>query len=139
MSKIVYIAHPIGGDVEGNIQKIKEIVRGINLREPDVVPFAPYLSDVLALDDDIPEHRTRGFANNKRIFDSGIIDELWVYGASEGVEEEINWAIKQSIPIDAKLPHKDTEGLSGLILDARLKIWVVQAIIRAVSKLSKNK
>jgi len=53
--RICYIAHPISGDVKGNIKKVIKIVREINLAHPDVVPFVPYLSDLYALDDNNPD------------------------------------------------------------------------------------
>lgn len=51
--KIVYIAHPIGVDVENNIKKVIAICRTVNLETSDIVPFVPYLSDLYALDDNI--------------------------------------------------------------------------------------
>ena len=98
---IAYIAHPIAGDVMGNIEKIMEIVREINLTEPDVVPFAPYVIDVLALDDDKPEERAIGIDNCIRILMSGIVNELWIYGdrISGGMLAEIEMAFDLSIPV----------------------------------------
>ncbi len=89
--KIVYIAHPIAGDVENNITKILEIIERINVMEPDVVPFAPYLGDVMALNDNDPEMRKRGLKNDHELIDRGFIDECWVYGdrISEGMRDEI--------------------------------------------------
>lgn len=58
--KIAYIAHPVGGDVENNLTLIREIVLKINLEEEDVVPFVPYYSDVVSMDDSNPEQRARG-------------------------------------------------------------------------------
>lgn len=80
--KIAYIAHPVAGDVEGNIQKILEIVREINLNEPDIVPFVPYLSDIQAMKDEVPSERMRGLANNQVYFSRRIIDELRLYGSN---------------------------------------------------------
>ena len=99
--KIVYIAHPIAGDVKGNIEKILGIVRKINLEEPDILPFAHYIVDCQALDDTIPEHRFRGIKNDKEFFERKSFDELWLYGdkISNGMLEEIKLAIKYGIPI----------------------------------------
>ena len=103
MPKIIYIAHKISGDVEKNIQKVLSIVKHINLTEPDLVPFAPYIVDLQALDDNIPEQRARGMANNKAYFDSGMIDELWIYGeVSAGIKLEIEWASKNKCLIKFK-------------------------------------
>jgi len=99
---IVYIAHPISNDIEGNIKKILKIVKDINLNEPNIVPFVPYLSDVMALDDTIAEQRTRGINNNIAYFQSGIVKKVRVYGdfISKGVAEEIAIARQLNIPVE---------------------------------------
>lgn len=99
--KIAYIAHPISGDVKGNIAKINAIVREINLNEPKTVPFVPYLSDLMALDDSIKEERERGIKNNIRLIQSGIVDELRLYGStvSKGMLAEIALAKSLNIRI----------------------------------------
>lgn len=115
--KIVYIAHPIGGDVQNNIRKVLDIVRMINLTYNNVVPFAPYIVDVQALDDSIEFERQRGIANNIALFDRGVIDEVWLYGdrISKGMAAEVvkAWALK--IPV--KGMTKETAGhLTALIV-----------------------
>lgn len=100
-NRIVYIAHPISNDIQGNIEKILAIVKQINLEEKNVSPFVPYLADVLALDDSIPEHRKKGISNNIAYLKSGIVSELRVYGdfISKGVAEEIAIAREFKIPV----------------------------------------
>ncbi len=78
--KIVYIAHPIGGDVENNLRKIAIIARQMNLTEPDCVPFAPYFLDCVALRDAKPEERRRGLRNGAEVFKRGNFDEVRLYG-----------------------------------------------------------
>jgi hypothetical protein len=99
--KVAYIAHPISGDPQGNHDKIIRIVRSINILEPDVVPFAPYLVDCLALDDNVPEERERGIKNDIALFKKGFIDEVRLYGdrISTGMSHEIKLACKLNIPI----------------------------------------
>jgi len=101
--KVVYIAHPIGGDVHGNLDKVVAIVRWINLNEEDVIPFAPYVADLLALRDAEAGERRRGMENNKHYFRCGFIDELWLFGdtISEGMREEIEMAKEMRIKIVA--------------------------------------
>lgn len=98
---IAYIAHPISGDPEGNAKKILSIIKEINLTEPNVVPFAPYITDVLALDDNIPEQRNRGIANSSDIFKSRIMDEVRLYGdkLSYGMMGEVEFASYFEIPV----------------------------------------
>jgi hypothetical protein len=98
--KIAYIAHPISGDIENNLAKIRAIVREINLNEPGVVPFVPYYADIVSMDDSIPEERERGIRNDTHILNSGLLDELRVYGRiSHGVAAEIAIAEKLNIPV----------------------------------------
>lgn len=102
--KIVYIAHPISGDITGNLEKIRKIVRHINLTEPDVVPFAHYWLDCHALDDNIPEERERGIKNDVALMSAGFINEVWLYGdkISMGMKHEIILANSLNIPVIAK-------------------------------------
>lgn len=99
--KIAYIVHPIAGDVHGNIEKILAIVKKINLERTDVVPFAPYIADVLTINEDDQKQRDRGICNDLAILKSGVVNELWVYGSriSGGMKAEIELAWELNIPI----------------------------------------
>lgn len=99
--KVAYIAHPVSGDVKGNIAKIIAIVREINLTEPDVIPFVPYLADLYALDDNNPAERQRGIKNDIALLKRGFIDELRLYGnrISNGMRAEIDLAEEMDIPV----------------------------------------
>jgi len=110
----VYICHPIKGknhqDKVNNLSKILEIVREINLTRPDVVPLTNYFADCLALDDDVEAERQKGLYNDRKLLESGIVDELWVFGdeITEGMEQEIETAKRMGIPVkyvnEGKLP-----------------------------------
>jgi hypothetical protein len=99
--KIAYIAHPISGDIEGNLRKIEAIGRRINLDEPEVVPFAHYFFDCYALNDDIPEERERGIKNDIALMRKGFIDEVRLYGnrISNGMAEEVKLAVELGIEV----------------------------------------
>lgn len=99
--KIVYIAHPIGGDPEGNIKKILTIIRHINLTEPDVVPFAPYIPDCMAMDDAVPEERERGIKNDIALIKLGFISECRLYGnrISVGMQAEKELFESMNVPV----------------------------------------
>lgn len=103
MKKLVYIAHPIGGiEINENIRKVKTIYKHLPL-ENEVIPFAPYLVAVQSLDDLNYQHRAIGFEQNKVFFERKIIDELWVYGMSAGVQQEIDWAVEFGIKVVGKI------------------------------------
>lgn len=97
--KVVYIAHPIGGDVYENLEKIKHIVRCVNLKEKDTIPFVPYYSDVVSMDDENPIERAKGLKNNLHLIQ--YCDELRLYGdkISKGMISEIERAKELQIPI----------------------------------------
>lgn len=99
--KIVYIAHPIGGDVKMNVYRITQIVRKINLTMPGIIPFAPYVADVLALADEKTEERERGLNNCLNVLRTGVCSEVWVYGPtiSAGMQNEICLAHSMGIPV----------------------------------------
>ena len=99
--KIAYIAHPIGGDVKGNLEKIRKIVRKINLEELNVVPFAPYWLDCHALDDNVSAERYRGIRNDIELIKRGFVDEVRLYGdkISRGMRAEVELANELGIPV----------------------------------------
>jgi hypothetical protein len=100
--KIVYIAHPIGGDVEANLADLRRIIRKINMQPgAGVVPFVPYYADVVSLDDSNPDERARGMENGRRVISSGIVDEMWLTGPriSPGMEQERDLAERLGIRV----------------------------------------
>lgn len=101
--KIVYIAHPISGNIKNNLENIRQIVRQLNLKRDDIVPFAPYWLDCHALDDTKPKERARGIKNDKTFFNKGVIDEVWLYDnkISSGMKAEIKLANSLNIPVKA--------------------------------------
>ena len=104
MKKLVYIAHPVSGNIKSNLESIIKIGRDINLNDSNVIPFVPYFFDLQCLDDNIPNERNKGIENNSHYFNSSIIDELWLYGKtiSRGMNEEIKLALKNDIPVIPK-------------------------------------
>lgn len=114
--KIAYIAHPIGGDVAGNVEKIIAIVRHINKTEPDTIPFASYIADIYALDDNIPEERDRGMKNSMALLTQGFVTEIRLYGnrISNGMREEVYLAKESGIPIRPMTPETQKD-LSELL------------------------
>ena len=68
-----------------------------------VDPLVPYLADLYALDDNVPNERQRGIKNDIAVLKSGLINEVWLYGdkISTGMQEEIKLAKELNIPIKA--------------------------------------
>lgn len=101
-TRIVYIAHPISGNVEKNLESLRGIIRSINAYEPHTVPFCPYYADVVSLNENDPAQRARGLRNDMAILGRpGMVDELRLYGhtISAGMRQEIEVAHIMGIQI----------------------------------------
>ena len=114
---IAYLAHPISGDVEGNIESILCILKEIRLNEDDgdewrdIIPVAPYITALHYLDDNVPEERALGMEENSYYFEKGFIDELLLAGPyiSSGMRKEIELAHSLGLPISCYNPALQEE------------------------------
>lgn len=98
---IVYVAHPIGGDVRRNMELVEERCGEIFRDRPEVIPIAPYLMALKFLDDANPADRLRGVGMNREFFFRKMIDEVWLFGPriSNGMWEEVGWSRGLGIPV----------------------------------------
>lgn len=98
---IIYIAHPISGNIPENIAKVESIMKGILTTMPEVTPIAPYLNYLRCLDDNVPAQRERGMKANMEVLESGLVEELWLYGdkISQGMWDEIVIALVELIEV----------------------------------------
>lgn len=104
MRRVIYIAHPVRGDVPGNRAKIVEICESLTSKNPEIFAWAPYLQSITHLDDTVVEDRALGIRINTACLRSGVVDELWLFGdtISEGMRAEIALARSLGIPVIAK-------------------------------------
>ena len=86
--KVVFISHPLKGDLEGNTNKVKQICREL-IDNSDVIPLATHLLFPTFLDDNVHEERETGMKGTLELLTRS--DEVWVYGnrISEGMKKEI--------------------------------------------------
>ena len=100
--RIGYVAHPVGGDVPGNIDAILGILGEIRFNEEEkeewknLLPIAPYIVPILYLDDEVPEQRKMGMEENQYYFKRGFIDVLILAGPviSSGMYGEIEEVVE---------------------------------------------
>lgn len=87
--KKVYICSPLGGDVAGNIRRVKNYAKYALLC--GTAPVVPHFY-ALCLNDENPKEREIGL--NAGLSLLWFCDELWVFGdrISEGMAKEINFA-----------------------------------------------
>lgn len=100
MPKMIFVAHPMSGDVEGNTKKVIDICRSLHSEE--FIPVFPSLLWREYLKGDGKKKLIR--AVTLEYFKRGFIDELWLYGPTltDGMKYEIQLAIKYNIPVIAK-------------------------------------
>ena len=96
--KVVFISHPLKGNIEENINKVRKICRELII-EGEVVPLATHMIFPTFLDDSIHEERRIGMDGTLELLKRS--DEVWIYGdrISEGMKEEIELAKEIRIPI----------------------------------------
>lgn len=94
--RLVYIASPLRGDIEKNIEKAKEYCK--YAATCGVIPLAPHTIFTQYLNDELPEHREHGIQMGLELLER--CDELWVMGntISQGMQEEINFAQSHHLP-----------------------------------------
>ena len=88
MMKKVYICAPLGGDVEGNLERVKRYTRYALMC--GTAPVVPHFY-ALCRNDDNQKEREIGLAAGLGML--WFCDELWVFGqtVTEGMKQEIQF------------------------------------------------
>lgn len=96
--KVVYMAHPVSGDIPGNLAKARRWVRFLE-RTYDVAVVASWITECEIWDDTNPAHRAAGLKRDLAVLRR--CDELWLVGPqiSKGMRFEAEHAKAHSIPI----------------------------------------
>ena len=97
MRKLVYIASPLSGDVEQNLDFARQAC--LNAMTQGATPFAPHLLYPQMLDDNDPAQRELGMKMGNQIL--ALCDELWLCGdvISSGMRKENELAEELHIPV----------------------------------------
>lgn len=95
--RLIYIASPLRGEMEQNIQKAKDYCA--YAASCGVIPLAPHTIFTQYLDDAVPEQREQGLRMGHELLER--CDELWVMGdtISQGMQDEIGLATFLQLPI----------------------------------------
>jgi hypothetical protein len=94
--KKVYICAPLGGDVAGNIEKVKEYAR--YAFECGVTPVIPHFY-ALILNDSNPAEREMGLKAGLSLI--WAVDELWCFGetVTPGMKDELALARQLNVKV----------------------------------------
>ena len=97
--RLIYVAHPVSGDVQGNLARAKRWIHWIHSVR-GAVPIAPWITDIESGEDDSdPIARAQGLARCE--YTVSRCDELWLVGGriSGGMRAELNAAARAGIAI----------------------------------------
>ncbi|MEE1002544.1 MAG: DUF4406 domain-containing protein [Acutalibacteraceae bacterium] len=88
MMKKVYICAPLGGNVDKNLQRVKEYTRYALMC--GMAPVVPHFY-ALCMNDNIPKEREIGMAAGLSLL--WFCDEMWIFGdeETEGMKSEIQF------------------------------------------------
>ena len=97
MRKLVYVASPLSGDVEKNLDFARQAC--LSAMAQGVTPFAPHLLYPQMLDDNDPVQRELGMKMGNQML--ALCDELWLCGdrISPGMASEKKLAEELDIPV----------------------------------------
>ena len=97
--RVVYLAHPLSGDVIGNLASAKRWVRWVETAYPDFAVVASWIVECEIWDDSDPEHRAAGLARDLAVIER--CESLVLVGGrvSEGMAAEQRWAMSRGIPV----------------------------------------
>ena len=88
MMRKVYICAPLGGNVDKNLQRVKEYTRYALMC--GMAPVVPHFY-ALCMNDNIPKEREIGMAAGLSLL--WFCDEMWIFGdeETEGMKSEIQF------------------------------------------------
>ena len=96
--KKIFVCSRLRGDYEKNLEVAKSLCRIVAMMGN--IPIAPHVYFTQFLKEDVENERKLGIELGMQLL-SGC-DEIWVFdfnGVSEGMEQEVNFALTHKIPI----------------------------------------
>jgi len=78
--KLIYLAHPVAGDVPGNIARAKDWYRWCNSLDLDIAVIAPWIHGIELLLEDDADPVVRSRALERCVCAVRKCDELWLVG-----------------------------------------------------------
>jgi hypothetical protein len=109
ISQLAFLAHPVRGDIPGNLTKAENWIKRIEIAHPHLVVVANWITEVRVFDDANEHERERGILRNKFFIlrcDMVIVagdDDLSI-AKSSGVQLELAWAYLYRKPIYRAMP-----------------------------------
>lgn len=95
--RLIYIAHPVSGDVAANLANAKQWLRWAHIEHPCCAPIAPWIPACEVFDDSDAQAREHGLLCDMAIIER--CDELWLCGGivSAGMRIEQEHAMRHRV------------------------------------------
>lgn len=96
--KVVYLCHPVSGDIEANLRSARDWVRWAETYH-DVAIVASWIIECEIWDDNNPTHRAAGLCRDLAVLER--CDEVWLVGprVSEGMQREANHGLDVGLEV----------------------------------------
>lgn len=96
---LIYLAHPVGGDVAGNLRRARLWWQWIEAHRTNVAVVAPWVTSCEWQDDANPSEREAGLRRCEAVV--ARCDELWLVGGriSAGMERERQAALRAGVKV----------------------------------------
>jgi hypothetical protein len=96
--RVIYLAHPVSGDVSANLARARRWLRWV-YDNFDVAVVADWILTCEVLDDANPAHRAHGLAMDRALVE--ICDEFWMVGGrvSNGMKTEVDVALTAKVAV----------------------------------------
>jgi hypothetical protein len=96
--RVIYLCHPVSGDVPGNLAAAKKIIRELEDADPGIAIVASWITECEIWDDADPEQRAAGLRRDLAVL--AKCDEVWLCGprVSAGMQLEADRAAELGIP-----------------------------------------
>ena len=95
--KVIYLAHPVRGDVQNNLAKAKRWVKWATESHPDVAVVASWITECEVFNDAEPDQREKALQRDCAVL--AKCDEVWLVGGvvSAGMRREKNHATRKGV------------------------------------------
>ena len=100
IDRVVYMAHPVSGDVEGNLRRAKQWLRWYEEQNPTSAVVANWITECEVWDDSNPAHRAAGLERDIAVLKR--CDAIVLVGGrvSSGMAGEVAIAEKHGLEIE---------------------------------------
>lgn len=101
----IFISHPLSDNPPVRRGQNRELIERLQKKYPDVLFISPLLTfDYIDNEDEYQREEILGFCED--VIANGLVDEIWIFGDSEGCKFEREVAEMYGVPIKDFRPRR---------------------------------